>query len=76
MTHGKRGVTCTMLRKAWRTKQVLYSQNLCKYKGKIIEDCNNKLICEMNWKKSNLLVEEINKKLYIKLLKRKKLLNR
>ena len=27
----------------------------------------------MNWKKSNLLVEEVNKKLYIKLLKRTKI---
>ena len=49
-------------------------KTLCKYNRTIIEDCNKNFICEMNCRKNNLLFEEINRKLYIKVLKRTKII--
>ena len=61
-----------------RTKYYIY-KSLCKYNGTIIENCNNKLVCEINCKRNYSLFNDINKDCYIKVLKRAKfnaLLNR
>ena len=48
-------------------------KNICKHRWTIFKNYYNKLICKMDLKKNNLLYEEINKNLYIRILKGKKI---
>lgn len=55
-----------------QTKNYIY-KSLCKYSRTIIENCNNKFVCEMNCKNNYSLFKDINKGCYIKVLERPKI---
>ena len=61
------------LEKHGNQKKYYIYRGLCKHIGTVIENCNNKFVCEMNCKKNYSLFNKITKKCYIKVLKRRKI---
>ena len=58
------------LEKHYKKQKYDIYRALCKHMGTVIENCNNKFVCEMNCNKNYSLYNEINKNCYIKVLKR------
>ena len=61
------------IEKAWWRNKYLIFRALHKYMGTILENKNNKFVCEMDNKKNYALYNEIGRNFYIKVLERKKI---